>query len=303
MTIDIVFSGAGPQRFPAYVGVLKNFRDRGMIPNQISRESTMRQPRVCGTSAGALIGGLYASGVAIDDLEEIIYDIDPTKYADINTMQFAKFLVRYASGKLVRWVTGGKFQPSWAQPHLNSHRKLHDYLLELTAHKKFEDVPGLYVIASNMTDGRDFIFSKFSTPDAFVATGIMASIAIPFVFEAVQYRHDGRDLLLMDGGIHYNFPVDFLRDLDDTKVVGVTCRSMDRKLPVNHTFIQLVTLLIGGFISSREAKDIEDSNGVPVLEILHSKTDVLDTMAFASDRDSKNRWIRLGEEAAEKFLI
>ena len=165
---DIVFGGAGPQRFPAYAGVLKAFRDRGHIPNKIDYQSGARMPRMCGTSAGALILGLYSSGISVTKLEKIIADVDPTKFASKNGWQFAKFGVRYGLGRALSYLTGKEYE--WAGPYLNATDKLHKFLLELTQEKTFKECPGLFVIATNMTDSQEFMFSHFDTPDAPIAT-------------------------------------------------------------------------------------------------------------------------------------
>ena len=62
--IGLVLSG-GAARGLAHVGVLKALEEQGI-----------RVDAIAGTSMGAVIGGLYASGYKIDELETLALDID-----------------------------------------------------------------------------------------------------------------------------------------------------------------------------------------------------------------------------------
>jgi len=60
--VALVLSGGGAQGL-AHIGVLKAFEEY-QIPIDL----------IVGTSAGALVGGLYASGISVDQLETLAKD-------------------------------------------------------------------------------------------------------------------------------------------------------------------------------------------------------------------------------------
>src|ERR1700743_132699 len=62
--VGLVLSG-GAARGLAHIGVLKALEEQGIAIDAIA-----------GTSMGAVIGGLYASGYKIDELEKLALDID-----------------------------------------------------------------------------------------------------------------------------------------------------------------------------------------------------------------------------------
>ncbi|MCP2239087.1 patatin-like phospholipase family protein [Thermoanaerobacterium thermosaccharolyticum] len=148
--------GGGAARGYAHLGVLKKLEEKN-IPIDF----------IIGTSIGALIGAIYASG---NDLEKIIKDV-----RDINFLKLIKMLDLNIPQR--GFIKGDKIEK-----FLSSYMK-----------KDFDELKiHLYAIATDIKQGREIIFSKGS-----VIKAVRASISIPVVFEPVEFQNTK----LVDGSI------------------------------------------------------------------------------------------------------
>jgi NTE family protein len=76
--VAIGLSG-GAAKGLAHIGVLKALEEHGIEPDYIA-----------GTSAGALVGGLYCAGISVRELERITTTIDKTNFRDLVDFTWAK---------------------------------------------------------------------------------------------------------------------------------------------------------------------------------------------------------------------
>ena len=167
----LVLSGGGA-RCLAHIGVLKALEERGVSVSAIS-----------GTSTGAVLGALYASGVEADALYHLTAEVD--------------------------W---GKFVNLGAAGGLSSHEGLMTFL---SAHlpETFESLKlPLAVATVDIQSGELLVLSRGALLPA-----VCASNAFPGLYAPVE--HLGRHL--MDGGILDNFPVDIIRPLTQDPIVAV----------------------------------------------------------------------------------
>lgn len=148
--------GGGAARGYAHIGVLKKLEEEN-IPIDF----------IIGTSIGALIGAIYASG---NDLEKIIKDV-----RDINFLKLIKMLDLNIPQK--GFIKGDKIEKFLSSYMKNDFNEL--------------KIP-LYVIATDIKRGREIIFSNGS-----VTKAVRASISIPVVFEPVEFQNTK----LVDGSI------------------------------------------------------------------------------------------------------
>ncbi|MDI3310176.1 MAG: patatin-like phospholipase family protein [Thermoanaerobacterium sp.] len=148
--------GGGAARGYAHIGVLKKLEEEN-IPIDF----------IIGTSIGALIGAIYASG---NDLEKIIKDV-----RDINFLKLIKMLDLNIPQK--GFIKGDKIEKFLSSYMKNDFNEL--------------KIP-LYVIATDIKRGREIIFSNGP-----VTKAVRASISIPVVFEPVEFQNTK----LVDGSI------------------------------------------------------------------------------------------------------
>jgi NTE family protein len=195
--IGLVLSGGGA-RGAAHIGVLKVLEQ-------------MRVPidAIAGTSMGAVVGGLYASGLSATEIEKIMTSInwqdafrDRPPREDLTLRRKEEeenFLVNFPLG-----IRGGRIL---LPKGLLQGQKLMQLLRRLTLPvariSNFDDLPASFrAVATDLETGESVVMNSGD-----LATAMRASLSAPGVFVPVE--RDGR--LLVDGGIADNVPVDIAR--------------------------------------------------------------------------------------------
>jgi len=169
--------GGGSARGWAHIGVIRELEALGIKPDI-----------VCGSSAGALVGGIYVSGY-LDIFEKWLRQVDKRQ------------IFHYLDMSL---LPGGGFIEG---------KRLIEYFREIMGDCNIEDLDCEYVaVATDLTNGREVWLRSGSILDA-----IRASIAIPGFFTPV---HKG-DQWLVDGGLSNPVPVSVCRALGADIVIAV----------------------------------------------------------------------------------
>ncbi|MDR2552264.1 MAG: patatin-like phospholipase family protein [Treponema sp.] len=178
----LVLSGGGARGL-VHVGVLCALEEAGYPPPSL----------IAGTSMGAIIGGLYASGMKPQGIRRyVLEELDIPGF-----MESPLFRLEGPLGKLFQ--TGQIIGNIATRPGLDSGGKVLAILEKLTGDKKIEDCGIPFICnAVDLGSGREIIFRSGS-----LAAAIRASMSFPVFFEPWI---EG-DLCLVDGGIADNMPV------------------------------------------------------------------------------------------------
>jgi len=205
--IGLVLSGGGARGL-AHVGVLKALE-----------HAHVRIDAIAGTSMGAIVGGLYASGMSADQLETELRNIDWD--ALFATRVPRPYLSQRRKEEDFEIATGLEFgvhdgQLSAPQGALSS-RGLELLLRRLTLPVRhvadFDHLPIPFrAVATDMETGRPQILSHGD-----LAVALRSSMSVPGVFAPTEV--DGR--LLGDGGLVDNLPVDVARAMGVDVVIVV----------------------------------------------------------------------------------
>lgn len=157
--IGLVLSGGGARGF-AHLGALKALNELGIFPDVIS-----------GTSAGAIVGALYADGHSPDEIMNFFSEKKFFKYLEL--MIPKKGLIR---------MTG-----------------IARIISENLKSKNFEDLAiPLFICATDFSNGKCVYFSQGD-----LYKKVIASATVPVLFPPVTIG----DFDFVDGGIFDNFPV------------------------------------------------------------------------------------------------
>lgn len=171
--IGVALGGGAAKGF-AHIGVIKMLEANGFAPAVVA-----------GTSAGSVVGALYASGMNAFELQEKAVALDEARIRDL----------QLSSGGLVLG------------------QKLEDYVNEQVRRKPLEQLAKPFVaVATRLEDGERTVFARGNTGQA-----VRASSSIPGVFQPVtigKYH-------FVDGGIVSPVPVDAARQLGADVVVAV----------------------------------------------------------------------------------
>ena len=172
VNIGLVLSGGG-MRGAAHVGAIKALEEHNIYPTYIA-----------GTSAGAVVGGLYAHGYNSDEILQFFKTIQLLDYK------------KYALNK----------------PGFIDASKYYNVLKKKFPEDSFSVLKKkLFVAATNFTDGVLQIFSEGE-----LIKPILASSAFPGLFSPVKIK----DKFYIDGGVLNNFPIELIKKDCDT-LIGV----------------------------------------------------------------------------------
>jgi len=232
--IGLVLSGGGA-RGAAHVGVLKVLEELGVPVDAIA-----------GTSMGAVVGGLYASGLSAGEIEAALQSgnlqdafRDRPARSDLTFRRKTEdqnFLVRFPLG-----LKSGDFR---LPKGLISGQKLNQTLRRLTlpvaASNRFDDLPTPFrAVATDLETGEAVVLA-----DGDLVTAMRASISAPGVFIPVE--KDGR--MLVDGGLSENLPIDIARAMGVDRLivvdVGFPLQTRERLQSVGTISNQMLAILI-----------------------------------------------------------
>ena len=209
--ICLALSGGGARGY-AHLGVLQ-YLEQLHIPIDC----------IAGTSMGALIGGLYASGIDADQLQRRLADIDLSDIAfDRNDRARLpqsqredeyQYPISLAAG-----LDGGKLK--LASGLVQGNRLLtllQNWTARYPANIDFAALPIPFrAVATDLGAGSEVVLQQGSLPRA-----MRASMAVPGLF--APFRIDRRTLV--DGGLVANLPVQTARDMGADVIIAVNIAS------------------------------------------------------------------------------
>ena len=201
--------GGGGARGLAHVVFLELLDELGIRPKVIA-----------GTSMGAIIGALYASGMSGKEIKERIRRHIVTKNDSFkNVLEKKKEILKWLDGFRLEMGRGGLIKTD----------RFLGYLFKEIQKTSFEELEiPLLVIATDYWEAEEVVFQ--SGP---LLPAINASMAVPGVFTPVQI--DGR--VLVDGGAVNNVPYDHLKSLCDVSIaIDVRLARLKKKHMVPHVF-------------------------------------------------------------------
>ncbi len=201
--------GGGAARGFAHIGVIKMLEAQGIVADYVA-----------GTSAGAVVGSLYAGGYDAFAMQKIAVQLDEKIFAD--------------------WTLGGRglLKGEALQDFINQH--LNKRPLE-KLNKPFATV------ATDLNSGERVVFRTGDTGMA-----VRASAAVPGVFQPAQFR--GRSFV--DGGLTSPVPVRAAREMGADIVIAVDISDRPEGQPVDSlaAILWQTTTIMGGIIGANELK-------------------------------------------------
>jgi NTE family protein len=197
--IGLVLSGGGA-RGAAHVGVLK-----------VLEELRIPIDAIAGTSMGAVVGGLYASGMSAQEVDRLLISVDwqdsfsdrpPRRDLGFRRKQDDRnFLVRYGIGVS---SDGFKLPKGFIQGQKLS-QILRGATLPVAEINDFDRLPVPFrAVATDLETGAAVVMGSGD-----LAAAMRASMSAPGVFLPIE--RDGR--MLADGGLTHNLPVDEARKM------------------------------------------------------------------------------------------
>ena len=209
--VAIVLGGGAARGF-AHIGVIKALEAQGIVPDI-----------VVGTSAGSVVGALYASGMTGFELQQLALTLQENMLAD------------------------------WGLPNRGVLRgeALQGFINDRVKNQPIQRLARPFgVVATDLQSGDKILFRSGDTGMA-----VRASSAVPGVFQPVAIS--GRDYI--DGGVTSPVPVQSARAMGADFVIAVDISSVGRREKITGTVdVLLQTFAIMGYtLSSHELKEAD----------------------------------------------
>lgn len=182
--------GSGSAKGLSHIGVIKYLEENGIKIDFIA-----------GSSIGAMIGGAYAAGVSISEIEEIALKTDLVSS------------VKY-------------FIPTISKSGLITGIKVKEFINNVVGNIDIENLKIHFTAtATDILTGQEVNFSSGNLVDA-----IRASISVPIIFEPVI--HNGQ--VLVDGGLVNPLPVNIIQNMGADFIIAVNVMpSLERIIASN----------------------------------------------------------------------
>ena len=203
--VGLVLSGGGAKGL-AHIGVLKVIDSLGIKVDYIA-----------GTSMGAIVGGLYASGYNANQLETIFSNIDVDALLQDYTPREAKSFYEKRNDEIYALTLPfNKFKlglPSGLSKGLYNFNLISLLTKHVSNVRDFNQLPIPFLcIATDAETGEKIVLEK-----GILAQNMIASGALPTLYNPVEIN--GR--LLIDGGVVDNYPIEELLAKGVDVVIGV----------------------------------------------------------------------------------
>jgi len=206
-TVGLVLSGGGA-RGGAHVGVIR-----------VLEELNIPVDYVAGTSMGAVVGGLYASGMSADELVQVVETADWNVLLTDRPPRSQRSYRRKSDdlGFLVDFDLGvdktGLLLPGGLVQGQNLDLELRRLTLPVTTVKDFDALPIPFrAVATDIASGEMVVFDSGD-----LVSAMHASMAVPGIFRPERER--GR--MLVDGGIASNLPIAVMREMNPDVIIAV----------------------------------------------------------------------------------
>ncbi|MGR5236705.1 patatin-like phospholipase family protein [Vibrio alfacsensis] len=238
--VAVVLAGGGAKG-AAHIGVLKALEEMH-IPVDI----------ITGTSMGAYVGGLYASGMSADEIESFIYSVDwNSGYRDrVDRSQRRVRDKEYEDRYQITTDLGVRFgeirAPTGVVQGQNMLRILRETTGNLGRFDSFDELAIPYrSVATDILQLEEVVLA-----DGYLVDAMMASMSVPGALP--PYELNGH--MLVDGGVVNNMPVDVARAMGADIVIAVDI-STDYKNKEDFTGLLAVADQLSNYLVRRSTQE------------------------------------------------
>lgn len=274
--VGLVLSGGGAKGV-AHIGVLKVLEEAGIPIDYIA-----------GTSMGSIVGGLYAIGYDAQRLDSLVriqnwpfllsnrvyrYDLPfsekekDEKYL-LSIPMLGSRLIQMPAG----FISGQNIYNLFSELTIGYHDSL-----------SFSTLPVPFAcVAANLVNGQEVILNSGNLP-----LSMRASMAIPGVFSPVVMD----TMMLVDGGIANNYPVDVMQQMGADIIIGVDVSAGLRSMDELNSVLDIVDQLTNFMGMAKYEENVKLTN-------LYIKPDIEPYSAASFDPAAIDTLILRGERAA-----
>ena len=275
--VGLVLSGGGAKGL-AHIGVLKVIDSLGIKVDYIG-----------GTSMGAVVGGLYASGYTANQLDSIFSKIDVDALLQDYTPRESKSFYEKRNDEIYALTLPfNNFKlglPSGLSKGLYNFNLMSRLTQHVSDVRDFDKLPIPFLcIATDVETGEQIVLDE-----GILAQAIIASCALPTLYSPVEIN--GR--LLIDGGVVNNYPIEELKNRGIDFIIGIDVQDGLK----NREQLKDVTAVLSQI---NNFSMIEKMEGKRSLTNIYIKPDIKGFSVVSFDKGQEI--IKKGNEKANEFI-
>lgn len=287
MRVDAVFEGGGARGI-AFIGAI-----------QAMEEENVKWERLAGTSAGAVIAALLASGYKSYEIREWLSEIE------FSMLRGKTFLNRIPMfGSILELIIHlGIYKNDYLEASVNS-------LLSAKGIKTFADLPDgkLKIIASDVSNGRMLILPddldryRMTPADLTVSTAVMMSASLPFFFRPVIWKSNNHNKsYILDGGLLSNFPI-WIFDTDNPRFPTFGFHFVKDEVCINPIIPSPIHFFKNIFKTMLQAHDLRHMNEETFERTIKIPTGNINATDFELNKEELEFLFQSGYISTKEFL-
>jgi NTE family protein len=284
---DAVFEGGGARGI-AFIGAI-----------QAMEEEKVEWQRLAGTSAGAVIAALLASGYKSYEIRDHLSKLDFSKLRGRTYLNRIPIFGTLLELMIHLGIYKNDYLEIWM-----------DSLLIEKGIKTFADLPEekLKIIASDVTNGQmlvlpDDLDRYGMTPADFkVSTAVMMSASLPFFFRPVIWKSkDRKKSYILDGGLLSNFPI-WIFDTENPRFPTFGFRFVKDKVNIDPVIPTPLHLFKNIFKTMIQAHDLRHLNKETIERTIQIPTGDINATDFELDKAEIDFLYMSGYSSTKEFL-
>jgi NTE family protein len=247
---------------------------------------------VAGTSMGALVGGLYASGMSADDMEQLVLSTDWKRLFDDSLERPERSFRRKQDDRdnLATIGVGINKRGIKLSPGLLQGERIlamfERVTLSASAIDDFDHLPIPYrAVATDLNTGKAVVLDHGS-----LAMAMRASMSLPGIFQPVEV--EGK--VLLDGGLANQVPVDVVRAMGADLVIAVDVGTPLMKLGGDASLLEVVSQITGMMTTGNTSRQLATLAPKDVLVV-----PALGDAVATGDFDKAREALAIGAQASE----
>ncbi|MBP1664584.1 MAG: hypothetical protein H6Q19_1724 [Bacteroidetes bacterium] len=283
--VGVVLMGGGAKGF-AHVGALKVLEEAGIPIDYIA-----------GTSMGAIVGGLYSIGYDSHTLDSLIHKQD---WMHLLTDDVYRYNLTGAEReKAQTYIVSINYEKQGIKlpSGIVDGQNILNLLLDLTTgyhdELNFRKLPIPFsCVAADVKSGKEVVLNSGSLPVA-----MRSSMAIPGFFSPVKLD----SMLLIDGGILNNYPVDVVRKMGADIVIGISFEKDEKKVEKDMGSILELTHDFENFLGKEKFDQNLKNTDLPIrvnlgkYSIASFQMDEIDSIMRIGEATARKKWDELTE--------
>ncbi|MBV7508266.1 patatin-like phospholipase family protein [Bacillus sp. sid0103] len=287
MKADAVFEGGGARGI-AFIGAI-----------QALEEENVEWQRLAGTSAGAVIAALLASGYKSNEIRDHLSKLDFSKLRGRSYINRIPIFGTLLELMLHLGIYKNDYLEAWL-----------DSLLLEKGIKTFADLPEekLKIIASDVSNGQMLILPDdlerygMTPADLKVSTAVMMSASLPFFYRPVIWKSkDRKKSYILDGGLLSNFPI-WIFDTDNPRFPTFGFRFVKDKVNIDAVIPTPLHLFKNIFKTMLQAHDLRYLNKETIERTIQIPTGDINATDFELDKDEIDFLYISGYTSTKEFL-